>query len=369
MKLSARIIVTFFMIISSMMGCVGTKPEAGAVTYKPRPTHYIQTEAMRLDGLIKAGDRILFVGDEITQQDYYTRALSSALIALYPDYQLTFYNGGKEGASCVQTEETIDQLLLLVRPTVVFVCLGQNDSQQYVPLTAHDPKLDQIVKDYESSLRRLISRVSSTQSLRRIIVLSAPGHAILADEQGRPTGFNRTLRALALASQRAAKAEHVGFVDLFEPMHIAHQANMQQGGKPLIIGRNLPNESAHTLMASAILWGMGVKDDQLSDLGWAPLPQIRMGSIRQALGLRLKVPPAEQSRLSRAIYESLRKPSEKFFILWRISAPLSRKKQRPASVRAPKALEKMIQSDWQHIHSLAQSYRQFKKKPKAKPRH
>ena len=60
---------------------------------------FLQTEPLALDQVVQQGDRVLFVGDEMTQQMLHTRALASALMGMYPDYDLRFFNGGKKSRS------------------------------------------------------------------------------------------------------------------------------------------------------------------------------------------------------------------------------------------------------------------------------
>ncbi len=351
--------IYFVLLFLMLAGCSSDDGSSDLINNeKPTiKTHRIQTQAMSLEGLIKPSDRILFVGDEITQQMYYTRATAAGLLGLFPEYGLTFFNGGKDGATVEGTDKWIDRLLILSRPTVVFVCLGRNDGQQHWPKTGEgDEKLKEIVGEYEKKLRLLISRINSTSSVRRVVVLSSPAQPIMPNADGKARLYNRTLRELALASQRAAKAEGEGFIDLFEPMHITNQACYHAGSKAMTIGHNLPNESAHTVMASVVLWGMGVEKESFGKVGWAPLPARDMITVRNVLGLELPRPSSEQAELSREVYRGLMVPDQRFFRLWRISDPLSQKDDLPPSVKSPEALKQLLKGDWQRIHTLTSYY-------------
>ena len=54
----------------------------------------IQDQPLLLERVIHPGDRILFIGDELTQQRLYTRATAAALLVIMPDADLRFFNGG-----------------------------------------------------------------------------------------------------------------------------------------------------------------------------------------------------------------------------------------------------------------------------------
>ena len=358
-------IFQFLCFVILMVGCVSDDGGSSAVADKPAveiKTHRIQTEAMDFEGLIRPNDRILFVGDEITQQMYYTRATAAGLLAKYPEHGLTFYNGGRDGATVKDVDGWIDELLLVSKPSIVFVCLGRNDGEQYWPKPGEsDEKLNRIVGDYEKRMRLLISRINSTSFVRRVIVLSSPAQPVLPGADGRARLYNRTLRELALAGQRAAAAEGEGFIDLFEPMHITNQACYHAGSKAMTIGYNLPDESAHTVMASVIFWGLGIDEKSFGELGWAPLAARKMITIRNVLGMNLPTPKSELAELSREVYRGLMVPDQRFFRLWRISVPLSLKNDLPASVKSPEVLQKLLRGDWQRIHTLTSYYVEFEK--------
>jgi len=102
--------------------------------------------------VLNQGDRVAFVGDEIAQQMFYTRATTTVLLEMNPGKGLRFFNAGRESATAEQAVDWIDQLMGLVQPTVVFVCFGFNESQQQ-----GDPR--EMVGAYLQSLGALLERM------------------------------------------------------------------------------------------------------------------------------------------------------------------------------------------------------------------
>lgn len=86
---------------------------------------------------LRDGDRVLFYGDSITAQRFYTRFFEDFVLTRYPGLHITFVNAGVPGDT-VYGGYTGDQATRLKRdvfpqqPTVITVMLGMNDGY-YVP--------------------------------------------------------------------------------------------------------------------------------------------------------------------------------------------------------------------------------------------
>ena len=109
-------------IIAPVSGEPSDSAEHGTVTSATQ-----QTVVERR--LIQPDDRVLFVGDEITQQMFYGRAVASAVLAVTPEADMRFFNGGRDGATAASAAEWIGPLMELCNPTVVFMCFGLNDGK------------------------------------------------------------------------------------------------------------------------------------------------------------------------------------------------------------------------------------------------
>jgi len=300
---------------------------------------WIQNQPLNFDQTIQPGDRILFVGDELTQQRLYTRATAAALLAIMPQADLQFFAGGHQSATAATAANWIDDLLQLTHPNVVFLCFGLNEAAQT------DPTLQKI-EAYQHHLAKLIDQVrqSTAPDPPRIVLLSAPA----AGGQLSAALRNKTLRALAVAAQQTAQQKNVAFVDLMAPMQRAYTALARAGIHQVSLTRDgrLPNEAGHVVLASFVLYGIGVQAQQLDRVGWSPLVPRRMGTIRYLLGLPLKAPPMTQAHHSRRLYEAIRPFDQMFFDAWRLA---------PRRMTGPTQdqMIKNAQTQWHKVQQLA----------------
>lgn len=280
-------------------------------TAKPEP---IQTAPLDFKSLIQKGDRLAFVGDDITQQQFYVRSLATALLCMKPDFGLRFFNGGQDGATATNAIEWVDDFLVTSKPTVVFICFGLNDGKNL-------PPSDQVIEKYEDSLSKLIDKVKATAGVREVVVLSSPAVQTGQIEQQNKGGYNQTLYRFALSAQTIAALKKVKFVDLYDGMRVVYVEAAKGGGDMLTIGGRLPTEEAHTVMASVLMYGIGITRPMLEPVGWAPLRAPRMGRVRGALGIPLPEPEYRLGAQSRTVYEKMRDFDALFFQAWRLAKP------------------------------------------------
>lgn len=291
---------------------------------------------------IEAGDRVLFVGDDMTQQMFYSRATACALLAIMPEGKLRFFNGGKEGATVEQTIGWVEPLLELTRPTVVFVCLGLNEARGEGPV-------EQVVASYREQMVKLVGVIRGWEGVRVAVILGPA--AVAAEGPGLPgVPRNEVLAGMSRGGVEAARRSGAGYIDLFEHLAAVHQQAHRVGGEPLSIGGWLPSESAHTIIASVVLRGLGVSAGQLEAVGWSPLLAADMRRVRGALALTPRPPELEEAQVSRDLYEGIRRFDDRFFRAWRLSVR-----------KGPVVLANELaaaEEAWAKVEELVEPYRQ-----------
>ncbi len=280
-------------------------------TARPEP---IQPKPLVFSETIRKGDRLAFVGDDLTQQQFYVRSLATALLCMNPDMGLRFFNGGMDGATAASAHEWIDDFLATSKPTVVFLCFGLNDGKNL-------PPSDEVIERYEESIGKLIDKVKATPGVREVVVMSAPAVQTGQIEQHNKGGYNQTLYRLAYSAQTIAALKKVKFIDLYDGMRIVYVEAAKAGGDMLTIGGRLPTEPAHTVLASVLMYGLGITREMIEPIGWAPLRPPQMGRIRGALGIPLPEPEYHLATQSRNIYEKMREFDAQFFQAWRLAKP------------------------------------------------
>lgn len=258
---------------------------------------------------VRPGDRFLFVGDQITQQMFYTRAVATGLIALEPTHGLRFFNGGKTDATAASAVEWIDDLMVLTKPTVVFVMLGLNDGR------AEGTDAEQFGED----LSELLDYIRGYKQVRDVYVVSPPAVASGLEDPMNIRGYNVTLHRLARAAKKTAEQKDVRYVDLYDPMIRLYLGAMRVEGPSVALGSELPGEQAHMVIASVLLKALGVTPALLERAGWSPLRPLEMRRVRDTLVIDVEPPTLEEAQASRAIYLSIMRHDEKFFRAWRLA--------------------------------------------------
>jgi len=85
------------------------------------------TAADRDDFFFKKGDRIVFLGDSITEQYQYSTDVELYLTTRFPDWDLTFINAGIGGDTATGGANRFANHVLAEKPTAVTIDFGMND--------------------------------------------------------------------------------------------------------------------------------------------------------------------------------------------------------------------------------------------------
>lgn len=203
-----------------------------------------------------SGDRIVFLGDSITQQQLYTNYVESYLATRFPALKLSFWNAGWGGDTAPGGAKRLQRDVLALEPTLVTICYGMNDGRY----TASTPE---IVGAYEAGLRELIARLKAAGC--RVVVLT-PG---VVDYDRNPihraNGYNRGLRVLADSALRlAAEAGAVGY-DLHALMlDVQARAKAADPAFTMIPDAVHPDPAGQLVMAYALLDALGVPPRQVT---------------------------------------------------------------------------------------------------------
>jgi len=261
--------------------------------------------------IIRPGDRVLFVGDELTQQMFYTRAVATALMSLQPDGDLRFFNGGREGATVADATVWIDDLMGMVQPSVVFICLGSNDAHR----TA-DP--GEMIGEFLISMTQLLDQVVAHPSVREVVLIGPQPIQSGLSEQLQRGNVNHTLFVLSNLTEQLATARRMHFVNLFDHMKAVYLAQQSSDGESLTIGGRLPSEQAHMIIASVVLRDIGISHEQMQSIDWSPLLPLRMRRVRQVLAIPMTAPDMHRAQLSHELYMSMARFDESFFRMWRL---------------------------------------------------
>lgn len=231
--------------------------------------------ALAADFLIRDGDRVVFLGDSITEQRLYTTYLEAYTLTRYPRWHLTFRNVGWGGdtawlrqrahpneaelfaADSAKQEAMVEDAVqrglerdvLPLRPTVVTIKFGMNDH-------SYQAFREDIFRAYVRSQHRL-AKVLKTAGARVAFLTPQP------IEEKRPDPDkdvrNISLRKFSDGLEEAAAKEGAVFVDQFDPYLALMMRERASNAAAFIGGGDAvhPGPAGHTLMAWIILKGLG----------------------------------------------------------------------------------------------------------------
>jgi len=217
------------------------------------------------------GDRVVFLGDSITEQKLYTTYIEAYTLTRFPKLKFNFWNSGWGGdtswlrmrsfpdekalfaaegdAQQKLIEASVDGPLnrdvVAFKPTVVMINFGMNDHN-------YEPFREEIFKTYVRSQTHLAK--SLAKSAARVVLLTPqPLENRSVDPSADPR--NKSLHRFADGLKEVATKEGATFLNQFDPyMAIMRREHALNVGACIGGGDEIhPGPAGHTLMASIIL--------------------------------------------------------------------------------------------------------------------
>lgn len=180
---------------------------------------------------LRHGDRILFYGDSITQQNLYTHYIECLLLGAYPAHNLYFINMGWSGNETSDALARLERDILPVKPTVIFVNFGMNDGH-------YGNYNVQAYEDYMRNMTKLVDRLMNETGARLVLMTPNP-----VDPDTNPQLNTYNDNALALFSEfvnDTARSRSLSAVDQFQKF-----LQLQKHKKSQIIGFSVIPDGVH----------------------------------------------------------------------------------------------------------------------------
>lgn len=233
-----------------------------------------QLSALAADFLIRDGDRVVFLGDSITEQRLYTTYIEAYALTRHPEWTLSFRNVGwggdtswlrqrshpDEGQLFAADPEKQQQMVndavgrglardvLPLKPTFVTVKFGMNDH-------AYQAFREDIFRAYVRSQTE-IAKVLEAHGARVAFLTPQP----IEEKRSDPDKDvrNQSLRKFADGLKEVAAKTGAAFVDQFDP-YMTILLRERASNPPDMVGGGdavHPGPIGHTVMAWAILKGL-----------------------------------------------------------------------------------------------------------------
>ena len=202
------------------------------------------------DFFFKDGDRVVMIGDSITEQQLYSNYVEMWTVTRFPKWKITFRNVGIGGDRSVGGNSRFARDVLLHKPTAMTVDFGMNDG-------SYREFSEQTFKPYMDGLQGMADQATAA-NIRTAWVTPQP---LDNDEQGKTalTGYNQTLEKFSEGVRAISEKNSGKFVDQFHPYLQVLDAARSKADKynRITAGDAVhPGPPGQALMAASILKGM-----------------------------------------------------------------------------------------------------------------
>ncbi len=235
----------------------------------------LSSPLLAADFSIRNGDRVVFLGDSITEQRLYTTYIEAYALTRHPDWKLTFRNVGWGGdtswlrqrahpaevklfkASEAEQQKMVEHSVgrgltrddLPLNPSFITIKFGMNDH-------AYQPFRPDIFGAYARSQTQL-NKVLKEKGARVAFLTPQP----IEDKRPDPDKDvrNQSLRRFSDGLKEVADKGGSAFIDQFDPYMSLMLAARGSNPQAIIGGGDAvhPGPSGQTLMAWAVLKGLG----------------------------------------------------------------------------------------------------------------
>lgn len=210
----------------------------GAIAIATRP-------AATAEFAIRDGDRVVLLGDSITEQRQYTTFIETYALTRFPKWRLSFRNLGWGGDTAQGGLGRAARDLLPLKPTFVTIDFGMNDH-------GYRPFQDDIFNNYIDHQTRLTALLKE-HGARVALLTPQPIEERRPDPDQDPR--NQSLRRMSDGLRTVATNQQVLFADQFDP-YLAVMLQARKTDPAALIGGGdavHPGPVGHTLMAWAVL--------------------------------------------------------------------------------------------------------------------
>lgn len=212
---------------------------------------------------LKEGDRIVALGDSITQAGGYLELMKKVLAKGYPELKVEIANAGISGHKSPDMAARLDRDVLAKKPTIVTVSCGINDVWH-----GFNPSLKGV--DLETYTKLMTEIVDRIQKAGAQVYLLTP--TVIQENLDSPE--NKKLEAYCQAVRKIAAEKKCRLVDLNDVFNLSLRAAQMGGGE----GFHPTSDGVHMrpagdfLMGAAILREMGVPMSKILDVAKPEAP-------------------------------------------------------------------------------------------------
>jgi lysophospholipase L1-like esterase len=227
------------------------------------------TNAQQAVKPFKAGDRVVFVGNSITDGGHYHSYIWLYYMTHFPNSRIDVFNAGVGGDVSKQIYERLDADVFSHNPTVVTLTFGMNDTgYKYMTAAVADSTYKAKVEESLRSFRLIEAKYKAHANVRKIMIASPPYDETSKMKLAPFTGKNKALLQIADVQQQAAKNNHWDFVDFNRPLTAINEREQQRDSLFSLenMDRVHPTNDAMLAMAYVFLKAQGLAGKKVAGM-------------------------------------------------------------------------------------------------------
>lgn len=209
----------------------------------------------------KAGDRVVFAGNSITEAGFYEMYIWQYYQLHFPNERITVLNGGVGGDVAGQIRDRFELDIMRLKPSVVVLTFGMNDSRyfEYFNKPQEQVRQEAVATSFKS-YQQIEAKLKALPAVRKILMTSSPFDETRGGANNKFTGKSKTLLEIAAFQEQAAKKNNWGFVDLLKPMNAINEREQKKDSMFTLTGpdRIHPGNAGHMAMAWLFLKAQGM---------------------------------------------------------------------------------------------------------------
>ncbi|MFP5039676.1 SGNH/GDSL hydrolase family protein [Parasediminibacterium sp. JCM 36343] len=210
--------------------------------------------------IFKAGDRVCFVGNSITNNGDFYHNILTYYVTRFPDQPVTFFNCGISGDVCSGVLKRMDDDILIHKPTYAVIKLGMNDVNRGLytiyPTTNADTlaKREEAIAIYKIRLDSIVN-IFLKKGIKVILQKPTIYDQTAAIKRENNFGVNDALKSCADYIQSLADKYNLPVVDYWSILNNINNELQKKNDTATIIGpdRVHPGPAGHLIMAYQFL--------------------------------------------------------------------------------------------------------------------
>ncbi len=228
----------------------------------------LQAKAQQQPAPFKKGDRVVFVGNSITDGGHYHSYIWLYYMTRFPERRITCLNAGIGGDVIGQIYDRFDADVLSKKPTVITLTWGMNDTGYFEWYRADgaDTMHQRLQRSYHF-YGLVEERLKKRTDIQKIFIGGSP-----YDETSKFNNKNlfphkaEALGDVVAFQEQAAKKNGWAFVDFYHPMRAINQREQQRDSTySLTPGDRIhPDNDGHMVMAYLFLKAQGLANEPVA---------------------------------------------------------------------------------------------------------